>query len=51
MMATIPITTFVIGTKSNGVFNPPLLHFATVTFAMASSTGRLIPLSSMAFAL
>jgi hypothetical protein len=51
MMATIPIPTFVIVTKSNGFCNPPLVHVATVKFKMASSTDRLIPLSSMAFAL
>ncbi len=50
-MATVPIPTFVSVTKSNGVCNPPLMHVAVVTFAMASSTDRLIPLSSMAFAL
>jgi hypothetical protein len=49
MMVTSPIPTFIIVTKSNGVCNPALVHVATVTFAMASSTNRLIPLSSMAF--
>jgi hypothetical protein len=49
MMVTSPIPTFSIVTKSNGVCNPPLVHVATVIFAMASSTDRLIPLSSMAF--
>jgi hypothetical protein len=49
-MATIPIPTFIIVTKSNGVCNPPLVHVATVTFAMASSINCLIRLSSMAFA-
>jgi len=47
-MVTNPIPTFIIVTKSNGVCNPPLVHVATVTFAMASSTDRLIPLSSIA---
>jgi hypothetical protein len=49
LMVTSPIPTFIIVTKSNGIPNPPLVHVATVSFAMASSTHRLIPLSSMAF--